>query len=121
MEIRHKVVLIRIAKTYHVDITDEGLYEATRGVWRVGVRREGAEYAVAVFNDQILEVYAIDSWQPAGTDIYKTRTFTQKTLEGRSEFVGHIATSEIRQQYLDQSVSEHFRKGQQNPIRYLNC
>ena len=35
------------------------LYEATRGVWKVGERREYAHLALAVFEGVVREVYAI--------------------------------------------------------------
>jgi len=48
VEITHRVLLIRVNRLYRYDMGDQELYEATRGVWRVGTRREQAEYAFAV-------------------------------------------------------------------------
>ncbi len=52
------------------------LYEATRGVWVLGSRREEAIYAFAVYKKKILEVYRIDRWFPSGTTEYQTRIQT---------------------------------------------
>ena len=67
------VILIRINKTYRNDMSAHALYEATRGVWVVGPRRENAKLALAVFNGMVREVYEIREWQPAGTTAYTTR------------------------------------------------
>ena len=43
------------------------LYDATRGIWRVGERRGRAELAMAVYQGMVKEVYVIGEWYPAGT------------------------------------------------------
>lgn len=102
-------------------MSDEELYEATRGVWKVGPRREEAKYALAVHDGIVREVYEITEWQPAGTTPYSTRNEDELPLEGRWEFVGGLAAPEIRQAYIGASVSDYFQRGQQNPITYVNC
>jgi hypothetical protein len=47
--VRHKAVLITINKLYRSDMSADELHETTRGVWKVGVKRERAEYAIAVY------------------------------------------------------------------------
>lgn len=100
MEFRHPVLLIKIPETFHPGMSALKLYEATRGVWRVGNRRLGARYALGIFDGFVREVYVIDSWQPAGTDPYSSRVFSSEILEGRSEFVGRVAPDEVRNLYL---------------------
>jgi hypothetical protein len=38
------------------------------------VRARKAKYALAVFDGVVREVYAIESWQPAGSARYSTRS-----------------------------------------------
>ena len=65
--IEDPVLLIRINRLYRHGMSDKELYEATRGVWKLGPRRERASYALAVFEDVVRQVYAISKWYPAGT------------------------------------------------------
>ncbi len=96
-------------------MTAEELYEATRGIWVVGTRREQAEYGMAVYQSIVREVYRIQKWHQAGTLKYHTRDSKDFKSSGRWEFEGIVAT-DIRDEYVGNSVG----MGGQNPIRYKN-
>ena len=121
VEIAEPSILIRISKEYRYDMTDDELYEATRGTWKAGVRREKGKYTFAVFRGSVREVYAIDRWVPAGSTLYRTRMQNNVRVPGRWEFVGRKAEEAIRAKYLDRSVNKYFAQGAQNPITYVNC
>ena len=91
------------------------LYEATRGIWKVGLRRNSVEYAMAVYQGVVREVFRIVAWYPAGTLEYKTRDASDFAASGRWEFAGDIA-DDIRDEYVGFSVG----RSSQNPIRYVN-
>ena len=57
--IDESVMLIRINKTYSPTMTKQDLYDVTRGVWKVGDRRNAPNYAFAVFQGYVKEVYKI--------------------------------------------------------------
>ena len=116
VDVVHDAVLITINKRYRSNMTEKELYESTRGVWVIGLRRDKAEYAMAVYQGIVREVYLIKAWHPAGTLVYETREPIDYDIEGRWEFEGTIA-SDIRNQYLGKKVG----KSGQNPIRYVNC
>lgn len=59
VSIEHRVILIRINQLYRRDMSTLELMEATRGIWKVGQRRETARLAFAVFDSLVLEVYEI--------------------------------------------------------------
>lgn len=113
--VRHKAILITINKLYRSNMTTQELYEATRGIWVVGQRRNKAEYAMAVYQGIVREVYRIHQWYPSGTLDYHTRGSSDFGDSGRWEFSGSVA-HEIRDEYVGFSVG----KGGQNPIRYVN-
>jgi hypothetical protein len=115
VEVRHKAVLITINKLYRSDMSAEELYEATRGVWVIGRKREQVDYAVAVYQGIAREVYRIRAWHPAGTLPYRFRGPEDITRPGRWEFEGEVA-DDIRDEYVGNFVG----KGGQNPIRYAN-
>ena len=113
------VILVRIPRAFRPGMSDLALYEATRGVWRVGPRRENARYALAIHDGVVQEVYEILHWDPAWTTPYQTRTFENTRVPGRWEFVGRVAAPAIRDRYLQKSVRSHFSRGSQNPILYV--
>ncbi len=119
LEITEKGILIRISERYKENMSATYLYESTRGVWKIGnERHEKADYAFAIANGFILEVYKIDSWHPAGTTHYTTRD--DVNITGRKEFLGTLAEESIRAKYLAKDVHEYFKQGNSNPINYIN-
>jgi len=115
VNVRHKAILITINKLYRSDMTAEELYEATRGIWRVGSKRDQVEYGMAVYQGIVHEVYKIQQWFPAGNLGYQTRDAARFMAGGRWEFEGTVAI-DIRDEYVGNSVG----MGGQNPIRYKN-
>jgi hypothetical protein len=121
VEVADPALLIRINRLYRHGMSGLELYEATRGVWRVGTRREEARYALAVFEGVVREVYLIERWHPAATTAYSTRDSREMSTEGRWEFTGRVAPVEVRDRYFGRSVAAYFRRGQQSPVVYVNC
>lgn len=113
-------LLIRINETFRYGMTDIELYDATRGIWRIGENRVKAKYAFAVFQGVIRAIYSIAAWLPAGSTM-STRENSHKFLgSDRWEFVGTIAEPEILDKYLNKDVTHEFPVGFQGPFRYLN-
>ncbi len=119
--ITEAAILLRIPVLYDEGMSPDELYEATRGVWRVGSRRNDARLAMAVFDGTSREIYAIDSWQPAGTANYQSRRQADVLRPGPWESVRRIAPASLRSRYIDRSVASYFRHGNQNPVDYVNC
>lgn len=111
LETKLPVLLIHINRLYRRDMTEEELYEATRKAWKVGERREKADYAAPVYRGLVREIYVIESWQRSSEG------------KGRWEFVGKPAGEEIRDQFIGHSVGANYgrKQGTQNPIQYINC
>jgi hypothetical protein len=114
-------VLIRIQRSYDPKMSHKALYEVTRGVWKVGERREQVEIALAVFDGIVREIFVIDQWRPAGSTTYETRPREDVEIEGRWEFTGSVAPENIRSKYLGSSVAHYFSRGNSNPILYVNA
>jgi hypothetical protein len=114
--VREPALLITINRLYRSGMSPLELYEATRGRWVVGPRRDKVELALAVYQGVVREVYRVRAWHPAGTVEYQTRSdLRPEDLGRRWEFEGDIA-EDVRDRYIDGSVG----KGGQNPIRYVN-
>lgn len=118
-EIRHKVVLITINRLYRGDMSPLELYEATRGIWRMGKRRERVDYAFSVYRGIVRQVYQIDAWYPADTLAYETRDLSDRDKSGRWEFEGSVA-EDVHDDYVGKSIRSCQGKPSQNPIRYVN-
>lgn len=110
-DITDNVILLKIKQYYREGMSARELYDVTRGYWRVGIdNRERVEFAFAVFNGIVREVYKVEKWLPA------LSTFTErsdvrickpkKTKTVKYEFVGRIADEEIRMKYRGKSVKD---------------
>ncbi len=119
-KIREPAILIRINRAYRYGMTDQELYDATRSAWRIGTRGDKAKLAMAVYDNVVREVYEITGWFREGRTFNARRRPDHKPADDRWEFVGVIANEKIRKRYRNRFVGEHFPKGAQNPIRYVN-
>jgi hypothetical protein len=125
INITEPAILIRTSRLFKEGMTDKELYEITRGVWKIGSDRENAEYAFCVAKGIVQEIYRIQVWQPAGTSTYETRVMKDANIKdgrwnARWEFSGEVAPATIRNKYIGRSVAHYFKKGNANPINYLN-
>ena len=73
IDVVHKAVMITINKLFRSAMSQEELYEATRGIWKIGPKRDRVEFAFAVYQGVVREVYQIEAWFPAGTLADTTR------------------------------------------------
>lgn len=121
IEITEPVLLIRIAQSYYSGMPPEELYEATRGVWKIGSRRENAQYTFTVVKGIVQEVYAIHSWHQAGSTPYSTRSKGDVTYPDRWEFLGEVAPREVCLKYVGYSLAHYFKRGEVSPVKYINC
>ncbi len=120
LQITEPALLIRIAKLYKPGMNATQLWEATRGVWKTGIDREKAEYVLSVANGVVQEVYKIGAWQPAGTASYTTRARSEVQIAGRWEFTGSVAHRTVRDKYIGKSIAHYFKRGNANPVNYVN-
>ena len=123
VEIEHKVILIRINQQFRPDMSEEELYDVTRGIWKLSPERaKETDYAFAVFEGVVREVYEIERWRSAEELEFPTRSEDLKAdRQDRSGFEGRVASNEIRSRYMGGLVAEYLPRSAQNPIRYVNC
>jgi len=122
VDVVHSSLLIRINRLYRNGMEQTDLYEATRGIWKLGSKRASARYAFSVFHGVVRAVFEIDSWHPERTTPYQVRVFDDPApMPGRWEFIGKPAEENIRNQYVGRSVQHYFKQGLQSPVVYVNC
>lgn len=124
IDIDDKVMLIRINKEFRYSINEVELYDMTRGRWVINPERsKNVKYALSVYDGVVQEVYEVIDWFKGGRtfSIRPDREEAKKEETNRWEFVGNIADENIRKKYKHKSVSHYFKKGNANPITYVNC
>ena len=120
IQIEEPSLLIRINQYFRYSMTEMELYDFTRGYWKMNIERaKNAKYAFAVYNGIIQEVYEIKTWLKAGESMSVRGKI--ETIDDRVEFIGNIASESIQKKYKYKSVEDYFKKGNANPIMYINC
>jgi len=127
IDIDDNVMLIRINQAFSYSMPPIELYDYTRGHWRLNPERaKKADFVFAVYHGIIQEVYEVVDWFVA-CKTYSSRQGNERIkrksgdkLDGRFEFVGNIAPEEIRKKYKYKSVEHYFKRGNSNPIMYVN-
>ena len=122
-DITENVMFIKV-NGFHYGMTDFQLYDQTRRSWKVNEDRvKQVEYAFAIYEGLVLEVYKIAGWFLAHTtynSIPVSEDIIMHDVEGkRFEFVGQVADDSIRKKYVGKSVTSFYKKGEQNPIKYI--
>ena len=120
VEVSEPSIFIRINQKFRYSMSEIELYDYTRGQWKVNVEKANkAKFAFAVYEGIIQEVYSVLFWLEAGKTL-NTRNEIE-AVKDRFEFIGNIAEPEIRNKYKFKSVEHYFKKGNANPIMYINC
>lgn len=93
-----------------------GLYERVRREWAVSLDRvRNIRLALGVHDGRIVGVYRVAGWFQTGEIMRPDGDIPP--AEGRVEFVGNLASEELRKRYKDRLVTDLFHG--QNPIRYV--
>lgn len=93
-----------------------GLYERVRREWVVSLDRvRNIRLALGVHDGKVVEVYRVAGW--FHTDEIMRPDGDYPPTEGRVEFVGNLASEELRERYKGRPVTDLFHG--QNPIRYV--
>lgn len=116
-EISAPLILFKIPKLWYPGMPSAELFEATRGWWRLGERRQGALYAAAVSAGVIREVYRIDSWRERGPGDRDH----EHDAGGKPRWGFEGAVSSDLPELRNRSVKHWFKKGEAGVARYVNC
>ena len=109
-DITDNVIILKLSKTYHKGMNPTELYDAVRGHWKVDLKSaQKIEFAFAVHDGMILEVYRVVEWFPAHTT-FMEREIGKDVENSRYEFIGRIAEESIRRKYKDKSVFQICKK-----------
>ncbi len=117
VDIEVPAILIKPSRLWHRGMPDNELYEATRGWWKVGTRREKARYGLAVVHGVIRGAWAIERWRPR----QQGDPDWQSDVAGKPRwgFAGSPAPDLAH--VIGGSVSHYWKPGAQTPFIYVNC
>lgn len=119
--VRHPSILFSLSRMFRYDLTPGELYDVTRAAWRINKQRaERAEFAMAVYRGVIQEVYVPEAWVRGHSTIQASgiRTWNNKSLDERWEFVGRVAPDDIRKLYVGRAIEGY--QPSQTPFQYVN-
>lgn len=111
-EIDSECVIININKTYQRAKGTKSYYEATKESWAINKNKiSELKFVLAEFKGFIVEVFAAQDW-------YEVNAVVEKSGKQRIRwgFNGIVAESEVRDKYLNKSITK--TAGASNPIRY---
>ena len=110
LKINHNAVIININKSYDRAKGGSNVYESTKESWVIAkARRSVLEYALSEYRGIIVEVYKINKWYQCSAVVNKPE---------RWGFDGTVAAKEVRDLYINKSISHIKKPGAANPIRY---
>jgi hypothetical protein len=102
-DVKDNIFLINLAQSYPKAKNPDELLDYTRYRWTVGNEVRNVKifpYVACVYEGIIKEVYKVMNWFPSGTTIKKPHK------KGKYEFVGRIASNNIRDRYVEKYVGK---------------
>lgn len=114
IDAEHQGLAFLLNNTFKSGMSEIELFEATRGVWSKVPRDPSVRYAYATYGGLIKEVYEVSGWVKANTQQYFTRSFEDRDISKRWEFIGKLASPEIRSRYKGKVVDKERSYG--NPF-----
>lgn len=128
-DFHHKVLVIKINKTYNRNISAGALYNSVRGIWRANINRvKKVEYVLGVYNNLIVACYKPERWYKLDEDNVQKLPESMlpedwMQLKGRVFFECDYLSEPNDEQkfYLYKSIEnlEYIQKSQ-NPIAYID-
>ena len=120
-----RAVILNISRQYEPGLEQDQLYERTRGYWVMQPHDHSeAEFAIAIANRVIREVYRISDWtRQLASEIEPNplRRLDPASRVGLSSyrwsFTGVPASEDIRKKYIGREIKSQA----QNPVRWVNC
>lgn len=116
--VKHKVVMI-IRNPWNPDQPEHIHYDRTRSAWKLGKKKDMAEYAFLVHQGVIKRVYSIANWYPDGTTFHTRNNpdpnnpsyIKDYAVRNRFEFVGRLVdeADPVSSLYVGRSVKKYIR------------
>ena len=123
-----EIVCIRINPAkFHLEETEQSIYERTRGAWRTGMRAITAKYVLSaitgkyggLITNKIVAIYDVEKWQNVNPAGYTTRAATEfADCENRVEFIGTPTQNPQLQALIGKIFHPSEKLNGSNPISF---
>lgn len=98
-------IIIKIKQEF-LDKNNGNFYKTCRYAWKISPQNVEGRFVLCVMNGIVKEVYEVEKWQKAN-------------IEGRYEFIGKVASKEIKDLFINKRIPEHYRKkGMASPVLF---
>jgi len=122
--IEDDAICIKVNKFWYRGVSNEDLYNGTRGVWRIDVQRANKFKLVFADHNKIIRgVFEVDYWKKCTVGDYNpaaNKVLSEEDINTwakyRGFFVGSIARQEYIDKYLNKNVSDLIDK-----VQYPTC
>ena len=119
-DITDDIIIIKLNNSFRSGMSSEELYDITRGCWKRRIESvERAEFALAVYKGEVIEVYRISAWYSSQEEIRDTVPFDPEVERGRIIFKGKVAEEKVRKKYIGKNVSKLFKRGEASPVKTI--
>tara|TARA_B110001452_G_scaffold130957_1_gene108770 strand:+ start:170 stop:496 length:327 start_codon:yes stop_codon:yes gene_type:complete len=89
-----EILVLKISQSWRKGMTPNELYNATRRSWKLSANRiANIDLVLCVAEKEVREAYTVDQW-------------ILSEDEGRKEFIGHVASQEVRELWVGIDSSE---------------
>lgn len=122
---KYKLMVVKLNRTYRSDMTDDELYEVTRGNWRASLEKaKQADYVLAVYKSLVVGVYKPDKWRDTVTNgsfhpLAPNHTNNTNGYVGRKFFVDDDYKNQNGDQIKNELLNKKIDYKSINPIVYL--
>lgn len=118
-EIKDNIIMFKLTQSYKYGMKPNEIYDITRSAWGVSINKaKNYKYALAIYDNVVLEVYEIVEWFKGGRATFNSVFNNEYKEEDRYEFVGRIASKEIRDRYKNKSVKKLYNNSS-HQFRYF--
>lgn len=111
-------IIININGQYDRAMGSNGIYMATKEIWRIAQwRLKKIKYVLSEYRGLIVEVFEVNNWYP------KERPYGMNTKKAGQYYLGYgfdgqIAKKNVRDLYINKSIAHKKARGKANPITY---
>lgn len=117
-QIEPDCIIININRKYERGKGLQTIYEATKETWTISESKlHQLKYVLSEYRGLIVEVFKVNNWYPKERGYLPNAQRHGQTKIGFG-FNGEIASADIRDKYINKSISHLKKKGAASAIRY---
>ncbi len=118
LEIDNNCIIININKKYKRGSGENAIYDATKETWTIDRSKlNGLKYVLSEYRGLIVEVFEVENWYEKERGYLPNSQKFGQTKIGFG-FIGKVAVENIRNRYVNKSITHIKKRGAASAIRY---